>query len=427
MTITKLEKLLRSKKGYLKKSPSFLANFFNVPLEEVQALMIPLRKEILYPQLKKQREEGKTVITKKEKQEDVVIPFVLNAWNNKTGKPMNIDEYCDTYGFNREDIVSYNMVTHNKTPYYNVKFKEVHIGVDGDEVLESFKSALDKMAEAPKVISSNLNEHIDADRLVITDIHIGMDPNPEGKSIYKFKWNKEKLFKTANEIVASVIRKQRSKVLIIDDLGDLPDGLGGKTTRGGHGLPQNMTDIEVFNAAIEFKLQLVHELKGYYTFIYVNNVCEDNHGGVFTNMINTAFKKIIDVKYQDVLVTNHEEFFSHYVIGSHCKILCHGKDSKDLKYGLGVKPTPETISKIEQYIDHHEIPYQTLSIEFSKGDSHQCVYDMAASDKFNYMSYPALSPSSKWIQSNFKKGRRGFVIEHLTNKNEDIRSTIWIK
>ena len=36
---------------------------------------------------------------------------------------------------------------------------------------------------------------------------------------------------------------------------------------------------------------------------------------------------------------------------------------------------------------------------------------MATSDDFYYYNYPALSPSSQWVQNNFKKGRRGFVNE----------------
>ena len=36
---------------------------------------------------------------------------------------------------------------------------------------------------------------------------------------------------------------------------------------------------------------------------------------------------------------------------------------------------------------------------------------MAGSDDFDYFNYPASSPSSQWVQNNFKKGRRGFFID----------------
>jgi hypothetical protein len=38
---------------------------------------------------------------------------------------------------------------------------------------------------------------------------------------------------------------------------------------------------------------------------------------------------------------------------------------------------------------------------------------MCSSDDFDYFNYPALSPSSEWVQTNFKRGRRGFVLEHI--------------
>ena len=50
-----------------------------------------------------------------------------------------------------------------------------------------------------------------------------------------------------------------------------------------------------------------------------------------------------------------------------------------------------------------------IKIEFSKGDSHQYIFDSSSSDRFDYFNYPAFSPSSSWVQTNFKKGKSGFV------------------
>jgi len=47
-------------------------------------------------------------------------------------------------------------------------------------------------------------------------------------------------------------------------------------------------------------------------------------------------------------------------------------------------------------------------IEFSKGDSHQKIFDESTSDSFDYYNYPAFSPSSEWVQTNFKIGFSGF-------------------
>jgi len=38
------------------------------------------------------------------------------------------------------------------------------------------------------------------------------------------------------------------------------------------------------------------------------------------------------------------------------------------------------------------------------------------SDMFNYYNYPAFSPSSEWVQTNFKKGMSGFEFFNFNEK-----------
>ena len=71
----------------------------------------------------------------------------------------------------------------------------------------------------------------------------------------------------------------------------------------------------------------------------------------------------------------------------------------------------ENAEKIDQYLKQNKIYKEAELIIFCKGDSHQLLFDMCTSDDFYYFNYPALSPSSNWIKNNFKKGRRGFVLE----------------
>ena len=72
-----------------------------------------------------------------------------------------------------------------------------------------------------------------------------------------------------------------SDVLIVDELGDLLDGYNEKTTRGGHSLPQNMSNEEAFDCALEFKILLLDLLTPHYLELYFNNICNDNHAGFF--------------------------------------------------------------------------------------------------------------------------------------------------
>ena len=89
-------------------------------------------------------------------------------------------------------------------------------------------------------------------------------------------------------------------------------------------------------------------------------------------------------------------------------MLCHGKDEKEMKFGLRVQTTDKIVNKIEEYVRVNELHKKATHVEFSKGDSHQALLDMGSSDVFNYFNYPALSPSSNYVGVNFKKGRRGY-------------------
>ena len=251
------------------------------------------------------------------------------------------------------------------------------------------------------------------DRLIWTDVHVGMDSSRNGLALYPVEWNEDVLMDRVNQMVDFVISNRSSKMLIIDELGDFMDGWNGETTRGGHKLPQNMTNEEAFDIGVKAKVYLIDMLSKHYEFITCNNICNDNHSGAFGYVVNAAFKHIIDHKYINVEVNNLKKFINYYTIGDHAFILSHGKDSKNLKFGFKPQLDPRSVEKISQYIRHNDVLRSCKYIEFSKGDSHQCLFDMCTSDEFDYFNFPAFSPSSEWVQTNFKKGRSGFVMQTI--------------
>lgn len=263
------------------------------------------------------------------------------------------------------------------------------------------------------------------DRLVYTDTHIGMNVNPDGNSLYGGKWDSEELFERLKIIINHVVRHQKSNVLYIDDLGDYMDGWDGQTARKGHDLPQNMSNQQAFDCGISFKVQMVDELIKYYDKIIIHNICVDNHSADFGYIVNSAFKVIAELKYpNNVIVTNQRKFIGHYKVGNFTFILTHGKDDKNLKFGF--KPKLDAIheKKINEYIDVNYLFRQGITIEFSKGDSHQYLFDNTPS-KFNYYNYPALSPSSDWVQTNFARGKSGFVFFNYTEDSKETKEYLF--
>jgi hypothetical protein len=118
-----------------------------------------------------------------------------------------------------------------------------------------------------------------------------------------------------------------------------------------------------------------------------------------------------------VTVKNHKQFINHYFVGKVCFVITHGKDDKHLKFGFKPFQDSKSLEKIDQYLKQNNIYKQADLIVFKKGDSHQALFDLCTSDDFFYFNYPAGSPSSEWVQTNFKKGRRGFVNESYFGKD----------
>ena len=280
---------------------------------------------------------------------------------------------------------------------------------DFKSIIEKYINPLDTYgSDTVTYKSTNLK---DFDKLIITDVHIGMDTDIDNNTMYKSEWDKKELFKTAQIVINKTLEDQESDVLYVDELGDLLDGFNAQTTRGGHALPQNMTNEEAFDNALEFKLKILYGLIGSYKEIHFNNICNDNHSGAFGYFVNEAFKQIAELQFKNVTVTNHRKFINHYFVKDICFVITHGKDDKSLKFGFKPHLDLKGADKIDQYCKQNKIYKQSELIIFCKGDSHQALFDLCSSDDFYYFNYPALSPSSNWIKNNFKLGRRGFVNE----------------
>tara|TARA_S200002703_G_scaffold37982_1_gene33262 strand:+ start:560 stop:1726 length:1167 start_codon:yes stop_codon:yes gene_type:complete len=345
------------------------------------------------------------------------LPKVLSAWG-VDGTLMNIDEYCSFHGLPREDVSSYKLVSHTGTPYYNLVFREQKL-IEEIDFIEIIDNVIGNYKRNPNKVKIKNGESVT--RLIYTDTHIGMDTNAEGIAMYATKWDKESIFETLDYMCQETINNREGSVLYIDELGDFLDGWDGETVRKGHKLPQNMNNREAFETGLEFKMFMIERLNGYFDKIICNNICNDNHSGDFGAILNHSFMKLAEKTYDNVSVVNHHSFMNHYFIGDRAIVITHGKDKKSLKFGFSVKLDPKQIEKIDQYLKHNKIFKKSEFIEFSKGDSHQMLFDYTTSQDFDYMNYPALSPSSEWVQNNFKKGHRGFIIQHIIKGDRNVK------
>lgn len=377
---------------------------------------------------RRSKKETELTSTSTTKSNEYSTPFQLSAWD-EDGTIMDIDKYCEHHGLPREDITSYKLITHSKNPFYNTVFKEIKGVIDEsfdlsgaiEDALTSLNiSVSNKLSRTP---SNKVGDEVT--RLIYTDTHIAMDTDSEGTSMYPTVWNRESILETFELMCAHTIANRNGTTLYIDDLGDFLDGWNGETTRKSHPLPQNMNNKEAFSLGLEVKMLMLERLTPYFNEIVCTNVCNDNHAGDFASILNHSFMMLAHSKYENVIIRNYNKFIEHYYIGKHAIVLTHGKDKKSLKFGFKPKLDPVQIEKIEVYLKHNEhgsVHKEAEFIEFSKGDSHLMLFDYSSAQDFFYFNYPAISPSSEWVQSNFKKGQRGFVIQLFNS--EEINKTI---
>lgn len=278
----------------------------------------------------------------------------------------------------------------------------------------------------PVVFERNVTDfNWEIDNLVFTDVHIGMDASDKGRSLYDLKWNKEIVVNRLNEMIQFTLDNQKSNTLLIDDLGDFLDGLNGYTTRGGHSLPQNMSNQEAFDLAFEFKLNLVQALAPHFDKIIFNNIVNDNHSGDFAYFVASALKNYCEKAYSNVEVIIQNKFIDYQVIGKRCFVTTHGKDTHNVKFGFKAKLDPKQINQIVGYLNENKLLNKGYEIIFKKGDSHQYLFDNSSTDIFCYLNFPAFSVSSNWVQANFQRGKSGFIHFNYNKKQKTINEYIF--
>ena len=347
-----------------------------------------------------------------------------SAWCSEKNRFYSIEEFCDVYGLDKNSVKSSKLVSHNQSHMtYNIAFftEDEEAVLDVDKHLEE---TIQKYIKPLKIETNSTLKTDWFDRLVYTDVHVAMDVNGKnGQPLYDGKWDREELLNRLTQMYNHVLKFKSSKTLIIDDLGDFMDGLGAQTTRKGHLLPQNMTDAEAFDLALEFKISLIDSLVEHYDTIICNDLTCDNHSAVFSYFVSTAVKGVLEQRYPNkVFVNTIKRFMHNYAVGNHTFVIFHGKDDLDLKFGYKPQLDAVQIEKLDQYCKENKL-YNGNYIEFSKGDSHRALYDDTTSNDFQYYNYPAFSPPSNWVKTSFKNSKSGFRFYNI-NKTENIKIAI---
>lgn len=328
-------------------------------------------------------------------------------------------KHCEGRGIDISDVTLY----WDKTKEYSVAVK-----LDKNES-DSYLEEVRRIVESynPDKLRTIEKVKLDSPKAIkatLSDMHIGLNPNPDNKSIFAYEYNEEIFKSNIDKVFNSILKEYESNgrfdLLVIDDLGDGLDGWNGQTTRGGHKLEQNMTNEEAFRVFVEGKLTLIENCirAGIANELTVRNVANDNHSGSFASIANMTIKMILDRTYEqsDVNFYILDKFMEHFQYGDHTFILTHGKDSQYMFKGLPYELNDKAISFINDYIDHYNI--NTKFIHLEKGDLHRVGY--SRTKKFDYRNFMSFAPPSAWVQHNFGDCYSGYSIQTISKFSGEI-------
>jgi len=347
------------------------------------------------------------------------IKRLLNKYDNSA-----IESYCEQMGIpaHRVDAYWHKGEFNGNDFSVRVSGEGSDDGISTEDIEDVVKSVLSD--HKPIEVRSNDIAFESALKVVLSDMHVGLEPNPEGKSLFQYEYDAEIFNNNLADVYDSIMQEYKEhgtfELFILDDLGDGLDGWDGFTTRGGHKLDQNMNNKEAFDVYVKGKYNLIRGIieSGVANKYVIRSVSNCNHSGDFGWIANKTVEYMISCSGVDnVEFVLLERFMEHFTWGDHCFILTHGKDKKHMNRGLPLVLNDRTTNFINDYIDHYDIKSKHVHVE--KGDLHQVGYQRTR--KFDYRNYMTFAPPSAWVQHNFGDTYSGYSVQIVPKYSNRIK------
>jgi hypothetical protein len=231
----------------------------------------------------------------------------------------------------------------------------------------------------------------------LSDQHIGAATSDDG--LYENPYNEEEVHKRFAKLITEIIKLNKAHRIAkikVGLLGDTFDGMDRKTTRGGHDLPQNMTNREAFECFLTSHVNFINSLTTYITSdVELHITANSNHGGDFEYVAHRAFQIMFDY-HPTVQSILYPKFLGHFETDRRCYVLTHGKDKKNRFKGMPKNLNEETENFIAQYLRKHKI---TKPVRVIKGDLHTDTEERG--NLVEYRNVPSFFGGSDWVHDNF--------------------------
>jgi len=380
--ITELIQFLTKNPGYYKWGKNALALKFNCTIQEAKEAKDRLRHS------------------------GICFNNEMDNENKNESKIPEFNRHLEKLGIEEEDVKSVKFwQTHGGETRYSVVTKNEGVELPSLEDVTKELLAGIMPTKLPKIKDFTETTLV----VFLSDKHIGALTKKE--AMYDNAYGEEELQDRLITVVSEIANTYTLNSdfafdkLVLIDLGDAMDGYNGQTTRGGHTLPQNMTNKEAFEVFVSLHKAFYNALflSGFAKSYSVYHVTNSNHGGEFEHFATRCLQEYLKCKYPEVTIEILDKFITPVSISGHTYLLSHGKDTEDMKHGLPLCLDAKTENYIKDYVLEKGI--STKNLHFIKGDLHQASTQWGK--HFRYRNVPSVYGSSKWIMTNFGNTKPG--------------------
>lgn len=233
--------------------------------------------------------------------------------------------------------------------------------------------------------------------IFLSDLHIGAYNEKFG--FYQLpNYDKKEILRRIDKIL-NRFENRRYENIIVVDLGDSIDQFNKETTRGGHLLPNNMTDKEMSHLYLECMQYFFKNLKAFTTAFnyYYYSIGESNHSGDFGWALNLALSYKLQQEGWKTYISDYP--IDDFMVGNFRFIYTHGKDNTNQYKQFPLTLNPQTELYFANYIAEKKLNLNGEKVFVVKGDLHQYAY--TSGKQFDYISVGSMYATSNYIAANW--------------------------
>lgn len=231
------------------------------------------------------------------------------------GSIMTIEEYCDTYGLDVENVKSFKLVTHTGVPYYNIQSKAT--SVESTQVESKIKAVLDYVDEHKPDYTKLDNLNPLTENLLILDIadlHIGkLGRKYETGEDYDSAIAKQRAWEGIRGIMSKARAFEIDRVLFIIGNDILHTDGAKRTTTSGTLQDTDGMFYDNFNDALKLYVEIIENLALSYNVDIVFNPSNHDYvaGFMLARTVGVWFKDHPNVQIDDSIA--HRKYFQYGV------------------------------------------------------------------------------------------------------------------